>query len=391
MTEVKFRQFQEKYGIWGDSTGIRQIFESIEQVAATDISVLIIGESGTGKELVAKAIHDSSRRAKKPLVVVNSGAIPEGIIESELFGHEKGAFTGAVGERKGYFETANHGTVFLDEIGEMPLNAQVKILRVLEGNEFTSVGSTEVKKADVRIIAATNRDLEQEVKASNFRQDLYFRLRAVTIQIPPLRTRKGDIKILAERFAAQFSEKNGINFSGFDSPVFTIMENYPWPGNVRELKNLVESMIVLEKGALIDETIIRKYLNFNSFEERNLPIPLNKTSEQAEREFLYRALLDLKSEISQLREIILTRLFPPRRLKPFSPLDSIPVVGESDEIIFEDSQEDAGHVLSLAEMERDLIDRALRAHNGNKRKAAASLKISERTLYRKIKEYELPY
>jgi DNA-binding NtrC family response regulator len=386
-----FEQFQNESGIIGNSQVIRQIFETIEQVAPSDISVLIIGESGTGKELVAKAIHKRSRRAMKPFIVVNCGAIPEGIIESELFGHEKGAFTGAVGVRKGFFEMADGGTVFLDEIGEMPLNAQVKILRVLEGKEFSRVGSTDPKKSDIRIIAATNRELDREVQNGSFRQDLYFRLHAVTIQVPPLRTRIEDIPLLANAFAKQFCKENHIEFQGFDEPALELMRDYHWPGNVRELKNLVESIIILEKGQKIDRQILLKYIDVGVPELRNLPMPVNRPTEQVEREFIYRVLLDLKSEISQLREIILTRLFPPRRLKSWEPEDTIVIPHENGEIIYDETLTNSKSMPSLEEMERRLIEDTLQKFDGNKRKTANSLRISERTLYRKIKEYNLPY
>ncbi len=386
-----FGEFQNKSGIIGDSQAIRQIFETIEQVAPIDISVLIIGESGTGKELVARAIHKRSRRAEKPFIIVNSGAIPEGIIESELFGHEKGAFTGAIGIRKGFFEMADGGTIFLDEIGEMPLNAQVKILRVLEGKEFSRVGSAQPKNVDVRIIAATNRELDREVQNGSFRQDLYFRLHAVTVQVPPLRSRKEDISLLSKTFAIQFCKENHIDFRGFDESAFTVMKNYQWPGNVRELKNLIESIIILEKGQKIDQQIILKYLNTISPEMRNLPMLVNRPPEQVEREFIYRALLDLKSEISQLREIILTRLFPPRRLKSWEPDDTIVIPHGNGEIIYDESSSELKPLISLGEMEKRLIEETLNRFDGNKRKTAKSLKISERTLYRKIKEYNLPY
>jgi len=390
MSNDRFQHFQQKYGIIGSSDGIHQIFEIIEQVASTDISVLIIGESGTGKELVAKAIHENSLRAEKSLVIVNCGAIPEGIIESELFGHEKGAFTGAVGPRKGFFETANGGTIFLDEIGEMPLNAQVKILRVLEGKEFTRVGGSVHHKVDVRVIAATNRDLEREVIKGNFRQDLFFRLRAVTAPIPPLRSRKKDIMLLANTFAENFCNKNKINFKGFDPSAIAILENYSWPGNVRELRNLIESIIVLEKGSLIDQFTLSKYLDHTSSADNFLPIPLNKSTDQAEREFIYRALIDLKTEISQLREIILTKLFPPRRLKPWEHGEPIPYSHSlNSEILVENTPIENTSMASLQEMERELIENTLQRFEGNKRRAAKSLKISERTLYRKIKEYDL--
>jgi len=386
-----FEQFQNESGILGRSAAIQQVFETIEHVAPIDISVLIIGESGTGKELVAQAIHKRSRRSAKPLIIVNCGAIPEGIIESELFGHEKGAFTGAIGFRKGYFEMADGGTIFLDEIGEMPLNAQVKILRVLEGKEFTRVGSADPRKVDVRIIAATNRELNQEVNNGTFRQDLYFRLHAVTIPVPPLRARKEDISLLAQKFADQFCEENHIDFQGFDESAFTVMQNYHWPGNIRELKNLIESAIILEKGGRIDQPVLLKHINPGNGGGRNLPIYVNRPTEQIEREFIYRALLDLKSEISQLREIILTRLFPPRRLKSWEPADTIVIPHEDGEVVYDELPTESRSIPSLEDMEKKLIEETLNRFDGNKRKTAKSLKISERTLYRKIKDYNLPY
>ncbi len=386
----RFQRFQQRFGIIGQSEAIHQIFETVEQVAPSNISILIVGESGTGKELVARAIHESSNRADKPMIIVNAGAIPEGIIESELFGHEKGAFTGAIGTRKGFFETANGGTVLLDEIGEMPLNAQVKILRILEGNEFSRVGSSVTKKTDVRIIAATNRELEREVRNGNFRQDLYYRLRAVTINIPPLRSRKEDIPLLSRKFAQDFSRDNHIEFEGFDESAVQVLQDYPWPGNVRELKNLIESIILLEKGGLITKDSVLKYLDFYDNGERNLPIPVNRPTEQVEREFIYRALLDMKSEISQLRELILTKLFPPRRLKSWDAEHPI-IHPEEAELIEDDGQGEAKVMPSVKEVEKKLIEETLMKFDGNKRKAATSLDISERTLYRKIKEYDLPF
>ena len=391
LSKESFEEFQYNSGIVGNSLAIHQIFESIEQVAPIDISVLVIGESGTGKELVARAIHERSRRAGKPLIIVNSGAIPEGIVESELFGHERGAFTGAVGMRKGFFEMANGGTIFLDEIGEMPLNAQVKILRVLEGKEFTRVGSGTPKKVDVRIVAATNRELDKEVQNGAFRQDLYFRLRAVTIRIPPLRARKEDIPLLSKAFATKFCQDNHIDFRGFDASAFEMMKDYHWPGNVRELKNLIESVIILEKGARIDQQILNKYIDMGGPDMRNLPMPVNRPTEQVEREFIYRALLDLKTEISQLRELILTKLFPPRRLKAWENEETIILPHDNGEIVYDEIPIDSRSMPSLGEMERKLIEDTLQRLGGNKRKTAKSLRISERTLYRKIKEYNLPF
>ncbi len=389
--EKRYLKFQQESGIYGNSKAIQQIFETIEQVAPSDISVLINGESGTGKELVAKEIHRRSHRANNPLIIVNCGAIPEGIIESELFGHEKGAFTGAVGVRKGFFETADGGTVFLDEIGEMPLSAQVKILRILEGKEFTRVGSSVTKRTDVRVIAATNRSLEQEVGNGNFRQDLFFRLRAITIELPPLRSRKEDIPLLAGKFAQDFCKKNRISFAGFDESAITLMQTYPWAGNIRELKNLVESMIILEKGRKIDESVLAKYINSYEQETRNLPIPVNRPTDQVEREFIYRALIDLKNEISQLRELILTRVFQPKRLKGWEETDTTIFPHEDAHVVYDDVSAETKPIISVPEMEKKLIEETLSRFNGNKRKAAVSLKISERTLYRKIKEYKLPF
>ncbi|MBN2011835.1 sigma-54-dependent Fis family transcriptional regulator [candidate division KSB1 bacterium] len=392
MANNRFQKFQQEFGIIGHSEAIREVFEVIEQVAITDISVLIIGESGTGKELVAKAIHKRSLRANAPLVIVNAGAIPEGIIESELFGHEKGAFTGAIAPKKGFFETANGGTIFLDEIGEMPLSAQVKILRVLEGREFTRVGGAGSNKVNVRIIAATNRELEYEVKAGNFRQDLYFRLRAVNIKLPPLRDRKSDIMLIANKIAADFCTANHITFEGFDDSAIPLLEDYPWPGNVRELKNLVESMIVLEKGGIIDQFVIAKHLKYSHGDHRALPVPLNKTTEQAEREFIYRALIDLKAEISEMKELLIGRVVQPRQLRPWGEIRPIAYAPEPAEVMIDDSQPtETPNFQTMQEMERFMIENALRRSGGNKRKAAKLLKISERTLYRKIKEYELPY
>ena len=389
--EKRFLEFQKESGLIGQSEAMFQIFETIEQIAPSDISVLIIGESGTGKELVARAIHQKSQRSDKPLIIVNSGAIPEGIIESELFGHEKGAFTGAVGTRKGYFEMANNGTIFLDEIGDMPMNAQVKLLRILEGNEFSRVGSSETKRTNVRVVAATNRPLNRDVKDGNFRQDLYFRLRAVTIELPPLRKRKEDIPLLVKAFAENFVKQNKIVFKGFGISALKMMQNYDWPGNIRELKNLVESVIVLEKGEKINDQIILKHLDLVTHEDRNLPIPVNKPVDQVERELVYHALLDLTNEISQLKKLIVTKMFPPKQLKSWEPESQIFIPAEESHSIENSKSGEVKILPSLPEMERNLIKDTLSQYNGNKRKAAINLKISERTLYRKIKEYNLKF
>ncbi len=378
------------FGLIGDSLGIQQILLTIRQVAPTDISVLIVGESGTGKELVAKAIHEQSLRKDNPIVIVNCGAIPEGILESELFGHEKGAFTGAVGARKGYFEQADTGTIFLDEIGEMPLATQVKLLRVLENKDFMRVGGSKLQKVDVRIIAATNKELEKAVRAGEFRGDLYYRLNAVHVRIPPLRERKEDVKILVKKFAADFCRQNHIEFAGFTDTAMHLLEQQPWPGNVRQLKNVIESIIVLEKGNWVDEYILTKYINTKGPMDRNLPVPTHRASDQVEREFIYHALLDLKSEITKLREDIFQLSYTEPKPK------SLPYYSEIMPSAPEDihPQAPAGVEMegkTLQELEEIMINRALERFNGSKRKAAKLLGISERTLYRKIKEFGLPY
>lgn len=385
---------KKKVGLVGRSAALEQILRTIEQVAVTDISVLIVGESGTGKELVAEAIHEASHRSDSPFVVVNAGAIPEGIIESELFGHEKGAFTGAIGTRKGYFEAANGGTIFLDEIGEMPIEAQVRLLRVLEGREFIRVGSSTARKLDVRVVAATNKDLYEAVKTNEFREDLYYRLNAVKIMVPPLRERREDIPLLVEHFAERFCEQNRVSFDGFADSALQLFAEYHWPGNIRELKNAVESLIVIGRGMQIDAEMVRRNLQNTPPEvnfSRQLPVPLNRSSEELEREFLYRALLDIKSEIAQLREVILGGyVMPSRRLVSRVPLDA----SNYDILPNDDRAIDESMDLSfptLEDVEKNHIFNALDKSGGNKRKAAAMLEISERTLYRKIKEYNLPF
>lgn len=366
--------FQRTYGVIGQSPEIQEIVDVIQQVALTDITVLITGESGTGKEVVAKAIHGASKRSQHMMVSVNCGAIPDGLIESELFGHEKGAFTSAGDLRHGYFEIADGGTIFLDEIGEMPLATQVKLLRVLESGEYMRVGSSIGRKTDVRVIAATNKLLEYEVQQKRFRPDLYFRLRSVNIHLPPLRNRKEDIPTLIEQFVKEASEKNKVHFEGFTDDATELLMNYHWPGNIRELRNAIESMLVLEHGKRLDVDDIRKYLQEHPqvITDRNLPVVVNKTVEQAERELIYRALLDLKSNIIDMRELLAERL-------PASDATN----GNKNH------SHNGNGVLTMDEMERRMIANALDRNKGNRRLAARELNISERTLYRKIKDYGL--
>jgi DNA-binding NtrC family response regulator len=361
-------------GIIGNSPEMQEIREIIRQVAPTDITVLITGESGTGKEVIARAVHMLSKRSTKTMVTVNCGAIPEGIIESELFGHEKGAFTSAGETRKGYFEIADSGTIFLDEIGETPLGTQVKLLRVLENGEYMRVGASVARKTDVRVIAATNKNLEQEVQQKRFRPDLYFRLRSVNLWMPPLRHRQEDIPLLAEHFVGEFARKNRIETHGLSVDAMEELLHYPWPGNVRELRNVIESMIVLENGKRLTGDEIRRYLPSHQAEvsDRHLPVVTSKTVEQAERELIYRALLDLKKDLNELKETLRTTSVH----SDVGDLDGNEAHGTNGDY-------------SLAVMEREMIIKALERHRGNRRMAARELKISERTLYRKIKEYGL--
>jgi DNA-binding NtrC family response regulator len=380
--------FQQKYGIVGTSLEIQEIVHVIQQVAPTDITVLITGESGVGKEIVAQAIHAASKRAAKTMVTVNCGAIPEGIIESELFGHERGSFTGASDSRKGYFEIANGGTIFLDEIGELPLATQVKFLRILENGEFMRVGSSVAKNVNVRVIAATNKDLEAEVRNKNFRPDLFYRLRSVNMRIPPLRERRDDVPVLFEKFSQDFAAANRIVFGGITEDAMEQLRNYYWPGNVRELRNVVESILVIENGKRLTGNDIRKYLKGiqSNGEERNLPMFIPKPSESAERELIYRALVDLKGDILELKSIVAGIMNPVssshrdqygavQTERRGTPVAQTPAAGLEN--------------LSIEEMERKMIIDSLQKYGGNRRSAAQALKISERTLYRKIKEYGL--
>jgi DNA-binding NtrC family response regulator len=369
------RPAQDDTGILGESVAIRKIVDVIGQVAPTDITVLISGESGVGKDVIARAIHAASNRSKKPLVAVNSGAIPEGLIESELFGHERGSFTGASDQRKGYFELADGGTIFLDEIGEMPLPAQVKLLRILENGEFQRVGSSVARHVNVRVLAATNKDLENEVRHKHFRADLFFRLRSVNIVVPPLRERPEDIPVFFRAFVNEFTRKNGVPFGGITDAAMRTLQEYRWPGNVRELRNVVESMLVIENGKKIDTGDLPRHLKDmrTPVDDRLLPVPVNKTVEQAERELILRALLDIKGNIVELRNMLHER--PTVSGQPGeagAPAGLVPG-GGSD--------------LSLQEMEKRMITEALERYKGNRRVAARALNISERTLYRKIKEY----
>tara|TARA_Y100000768_G_scaffold255849_1_gene194504 strand:+ start:4201 stop:5400 length:1200 start_codon:yes stop_codon:yes gene_type:complete len=383
---------KQKSGIIGESDGIKQVLEMVGQVANVDISVLINGESGTGKELVSKAIHLGSKRSLKELVVVNCGAIPEGIIESELFGHKKGAYTDASDTRKGYFETADKGTIFLDEIGDMPLETQVKVLRVLESGEFMRVGDSKTKKTDVRVIAATNKDLGKLVKEGKFRQDLYYRLKTVTINIPPLRERKNDIRLLVDRFALQFSRTNNIKYKGFTPEAIKTMHQFNWPGNIRELRNFVESILILQKGERITADMIENQLldeDDTQIKNDSLPVVINRDPDQAERELILRQLLYLRQDIEELKlmmkESNFSELNSMRNINPNfdSAIQSNEIISQNDNLI----KGDVIGAFNTKDLEKEMIIRTLEHFNNNRRAAAKSLDMSERTLYRKINDY----
>jgi len=379
----KYSEIKNRIGFYGSSPEIEDILSRITTVAPTDLSVLIIGESGTGKELIANAIHHLSKRKDNTLISVNTGAIPEGILESELFGHEKGSFTGAVGMKKGYFEAADKGTIFLDEIGEMSLNTQVKFLRVLEESEFMRVGGTTKIHVDVRVIAATNKNLELAVKSNEFRRDLYFRLKAITIEIPPLRRRMQDLPILVNKFTEDVGQSHKIAFKGFSPEAVNIMQKYDWPGNVRELRNFVETSLILNRGEIVSSEYVSKSLNLAAGEEmRNLPVPLNLPHDQAEREIIYRTLLSLKIDINEIKQMMINATQRDQVLAPV----------EYDDQEFQVSPNEPVNELkpsTLSGMERELIKDTLKKYDGSRRKTARALQVSERTLYRKIREYGL--
>ena len=360
-------------GLLGKSIPIVELKQIIKQVAPTDVTVLITGESGVGKEVVAQEIHRQSRRKDKAFVTVNCGAIPEGIIESELFGHQKGSFTGAIETRKGYFEAADGGTIFLDEIGELPLATQVKFLRVIENGEYMKVGGNKSERVDVRIIAATNKNLENEIASGSFREDLYYRLRSINIIIPPLRERREDIEILFNYFVNIFCSKNSMEYRGITEDALDYIINFNWPGNIRQLKNFTESLITLNASKQIEVEDVIRQLNIPN-KEMSLPAPLSVFQAQDEKQLLFRALFELKTDIMDIK----------------SRLDEMGTNGNSK------IQNEGFHIpddkldkITFDDFEQELLTYYWNKYHGNINRIADKLKISNRTLYRKFKNYGL--
>ena len=400
------RRLQRLTGLIGESDGVREVMVQVEQMAPVTATVLIEGESGTGKELVARALHLLSHRKNKPFIAVNVGALPETLLESELFGHEKGAFTGAAERRLGRFELADRGTIFLDEIGEIPVGTQVKLLRVLEEREFMRVGGTSPIHVDVRVITATNRPLRQQVEQGSFRSDLFYRLNVLRIHLPPLRERREDIPILVRHFIKDYSRQHDRAFHGISAEAMQILVEYPWPGNVRELRNLIESMVVLSPGHEIHpEDLPRQIRDGGS---RYLPVhvgPILRGDEQTagggggrELEFIVRSLIELKLQVEELR-----RRFDDERgdgwigdVEPAAVGSAGAIAGVRAPAIEPRDQQPPPNVVTvmpgtkMSDVERAVIEAALKETRGNRRRAAEMLGIGERTLYRKIKEYRVP-
>jgi len=406
---------KNRFGIIGNSPSLNYALQVAAQVSNTDLTVLIMGESGVGKEAFSNIIHSLSNRKHNPFIAVNCGAIPEGTIDSELFGHEKGSFTGAVDSRKGYFETVNGGTIFLDEIGEMPLGTQARLLRVLEAGEYIRVGSSKVQKTDVRVVAATNKDLLQLVQQGKFREDLYYRLSTVPIRVPALHERKEDVHLLFRKFAADFADKYKTGSVQLDEEAKNLLINYPWPGNVRELKNIAEQISVLSENKNISARELGKYLQ--PYSSNRLPAIVGNNNSQAgefanEREILYKLFFDMKKDVTELKRMFLEVLQNPsvaaqnpailNELKEMKTQDSPAMLVHSGNLMPASSQpvlmhrhdeiqdhEEVEESLNIMDKEKELIEKALKKHRGKRKDAALDLGISERTLYRKLKEYDI--
>ena len=387
---MDIKQSKNRFGIIGNDIKLNQAINVALQVASTDISVIIIGESGTGKETIPQIIHQNSKRKHNNYIAVNCGAIPEGTVDSELFGHEKGSFTGANESRKGYFETADNGTIFLDEIAELPLASQARLLRVLENGEYIKVGSSKAQRTNVRILAATNENMIELVKKGKFREDLYYRLNTISIHLPPLRDRGDDIMLLFKKFAADFAEKYNTDPIKLDNEASEIISNFNWPGNIRQLKNFVAQLSIIEKEREINANSIQTHLPEN---KSNVPIVYNDQSKEdlSEREILYKVLFDMKNDITELKKITYNLMIDSpeksiekNNLKVFSEIEENP-----KEIKTKENTIEIQESLSLIDQEKNLIIKALNKHKDRRKDAAKELGISERTLYRKLKEFEL--
>ena len=416
------QSIKQRFGIIGNDKGLNRAIEKAIQVSPTDISVLVTGESGVGKEVIPKIIHQLSHRKHGKYIAVNCGAIPEGTIDSELFGHEKGAFTGATQTRSGYFEVADGGTIFLDEVGELPLTTQVRLLRVLENGEFIKVGSSKVQKTDVRIVAATNVNMFEAIEKEKFREDLYYRLSTIEIPIPALRKRKDDIHLLFRKFSSDFALKYKMPTIRLDDNAIQLLQNYRWSGNIRQLRNVAEQISVLESSRMIDATVLKGYLpNFGN----QLPAVIKKSKADGdfstEREILYKVLFDMKSDLNDLKKLtmelmqndnhkdvqeknehLIQKIYSNESSENSNKDDevlalsgynntasAIEIIDPTEKFDFIEDVEEEEETLSLHDKEIELIKKSLERHNGKRKLAADELGISERTLYRKIKQYDL--
>ena len=407
---MELQSIKNRFGIIGNSSALNHALNIAVQVANTDLSVLINGESGVGKEVFSQIIHALSARKHNPFIAVNCGAIPEGTIDSELFGHEKGSFTGAVDSRKGYFETVNGGTIFLDEIGELPLGTQARLLRVLEAGEYIRVGSSKVQKTDVRVIAATNKELIEYTQTNRFREDLYYRLNTVPIRVPALRERKEDIYLLFRKFVTDFSDRYKGTPVQLDEGAKDVLINYPWPGNVRELKNIAEQISVLSQDKTINANTMKSFLPEHNYSR--LPVlagaagSVSQSEFANEREILYKLFFDMKKDVNELKKMFFDLLQNPNIAQhapvysdqAFTELNSnnTPNVSSSKPVFLPhnntdaiDHHEDVEESLSIVDKEKELIIKALKKHKGKRKDASLDLGISERTLYRKLKEYDI--
>ena len=418
MDTSELQKVKQRYNIVGNSDGLNRALDVALQVAPTDLSVLIIGESGVGKEIIPRVIHDHSPRRREKYFAINCGSIPEGTIDSELFGHEKGSFTGAIGESEGYFGIANKGTIFLDEVGELPIQTQARLLRVLETGEYIRVGGQEVRKTDVRIVAATNVNMRKAISEGRFREDLYYRLNTIPIQMPPLRERGNDILLLFRLFAMQMAEKYRLPKISLSEDAKGIMLKYKWPGNVRQLKNITEQMSVLSQEREISAEMLLHYIPMDEESTQLATIPSQTGgahSYESERELLYKILYELRGNVSDLRRDVSSlrkQLDEARQLNGASgfaspnaitPVESVsdfsarmdktpsirPVIPHhaTEDAIVEEINEP--ETLNLNDLGRQMLEKALERNNGNRKKAAQELGISDRTLYRRLKQYGL--